>query len=93
MRTCVCLKESKSTTTRHGEYIFKVNHKYSFVSRLENPDYFTKPDAYSFLVFISNGTYWYFTRNDFNECFIDLQKHRQNLINQILCEPVSVSKK
>ena len=80
MKTCICIKETKSTSGT-----FEVNCKYSFISRVEHSDYFTKSDAYDFLVFYPVRYVRFFLAVDFNEYFIDLQQHRQNLINQLLC--------
>ena len=85
MKACICIKEAKSISGR----MFKINCKYQYVSKVENPAYFIR-GRYKFSVFYpvyyhpSNLAARFFTAVDFNEYFIDLQQHRQNLINRIL---------
>ena len=78
MRTCICIKEIKSNSGR----TFEVNCKYSFISKVSKP--------FDILVFYppewkaGSSTGLLFFGDVFNKHFIDLQQHRQNLINQII---------
>ena len=77
MRTCICLKEVKVFNADN----FQINHKYKF--KYDN-------EYFSIIVYLNDRYPVRFTMTSFNDSFIDLQEHRQKIINSILCEPVSV---
>ena len=75
MLPCLCIKKIEG-------YEFQINHKYFFTSM--NMEYFPQNYDSVFLVF-AFGKVIYLNVSNFNEYFIDIQQHRQNLINQLLC--------
>ena len=75
LQACLCIKKIDNSD-------FEVNHKY-FFSYISS-EYFPQTHESMFLIFAFGGVTPY-SVSDFNTYFIDVQQHRQNLINQLLC--------